>query len=63
MLSATVPQRRQLPSLLIRVFNAGANDVICNHSATVKPYGTCLLLFMAKAFMLLVPQSTQLQLK
>lgn len=49
--------------LLIMVFNAKANDVICNHTATVKPYGTCLLLFMVKAFMLLVSWSTELYLK
>lgn len=48
---------------LIRVFNARADDVICNHTATVKPYGPCLLVFVVEVFMLLGSCSTELHLK
>lgn len=40
--------------LLISVLNTRANDVICNPTTTVKPYGMYLLLFVEKTLMLWV---------
>lgn len=49
--------------LLISVLNTRANDVICNPTTTVKPYGMYLLLFVEKTLMLWVFWTNNLQRK